>query len=1151
MAAPVDDLCVGVLGPVRVLAGAQEHALGPARQRAVFAALAACPGRLIPRADLIRAVWGESPPVSAMGSVYTYVSGLRRCLGEHAGLLASTEVGYALRVRPEQVDAVAFDRLRQAADRRAAGDPAGAVADYDAALRLWRGEPYGGIPGPFAEAERARLTELHVLVRERRARALVALGADPEVIADLAALVHEHPLRESPRVALLRALAAAGRRAEALAVYHDGRQLLRAELGVPPGPELRQAYQRLLECDGEAVPRRARPPLLGRSAELARLRALLSTPGAHGGGRAVWVEGPAGIGKSALLAAALDRVAAAGRLVRQVGVDELDELDVEALCARAPLVLVLDDADRTAAPSAWRELVAATARLPLVLVGAGRSGRPAHGARAAVTEHGHPVLTVGPLGADGVAELVGAVAGARPGPTLARLADCAGGNPLYLRELIQAVLAAGALRVAGEIAEIDETVPFALPAALVAVVRGDLACLGEPVRELLRWASVLGAEVSVAELALVTGRGPAELVALVEQAVAAGVLADVRGALEVRPTLIREVVYDAIPAATRTRMHAGAARALARAGGLLDRVACQLLAVTPIEAGWMIDWLVAHAAELGHRLPAQAVELFGRALHGAGVRGADRETLTATLVQVLCTLNRDSERQAKEVIAATGDPDRAAHMRQLLAAMLHGRGETGSARQVLAAGLGQPGTPAVWRVRHRVLLARMDRGALTDLAAAEDQAVATHAAALGAGDHALRAHALQTLWHVHSLRRDHAMALRSVDEALAVVGGRAELAGLRLDLLDNRIFSLHCLDRLAEVPPTLAAARGHTMAALPIELQITAAAQYYWQGRWAEARAELESLPANGGASLREPGRLGRNWHGLVALIACRQDDRARAAAGLALLAEAPPGELECPDFALAALALAAEQRGEPRRAVAVLARLLTDRDRPVLPRHHWLPDLVRLAMSLGDRAMARAATTRAAREAEAEVQPAGGWAAWQRCQSLFTGDPEPARLAVAHYRTVGRRVELAAALAELGGVHAAGGRSEAARAALAEAVELHRSFGAHWDLGGLTARLARLGDPPAAAGESGRVNPWSGLTAVEQRIVRGIADGESDSVIADSLAVPPRVVEAYLKRALGKLRIATRSEIRELVRQDNQRGRQASDRQMNPERSA
>src|SRR3954447_18648095 len=152
-------LRVSVLGPVRAWIGDRQVDLGPGRQRAVFAVLAAHAGRLVSRDELISAIWGDSPPATAAGSIYTYVSGLRRALTP--GLLTSASGGYLLRVDPAGLDADQFQQLRsQSAELIAAGHDRAAADRLDEALGLWRGDAYATLAGPFLELDRQRLAEL-------------------------------------------------------------------------------------------------------------------------------------------------------------------------------------------------------------------------------------------------------------------------------------------------------------------------------------------------------------------------------------------------------------------------------------------------------------------------------------------------------------------------------------------------------------------------------------------------------------------------------------------------------------------------------------------------------------------------------------------------------------------------------------------------------------------------------------------------------------------------------------------------------------------------------------------------------------------------------------------------------------------------------
>src|SRR5260370_39947514 len=157
-------LRVGVLGPVTAWYGDQELPVGQPRQQAVLGILAMRANRVISRGELVDAVWGQDPPTSAEGGVYTYVAGLRRVIEPNRSLrgpgrvLVSSGAGYVLHLVPGQPDAVAFEQhLGRARQLHKGGDPAGAAAALDSALALWRGIAFAGGPGPFAETERVRL----------------------------------------------------------------------------------------------------------------------------------------------------------------------------------------------------------------------------------------------------------------------------------------------------------------------------------------------------------------------------------------------------------------------------------------------------------------------------------------------------------------------------------------------------------------------------------------------------------------------------------------------------------------------------------------------------------------------------------------------------------------------------------------------------------------------------------------------------------------------------------------------------------------------------------------------------------------------------------------------------------------------------------
>ena len=212
--------------------------------------------RVISRGELVDAVWGQDPPASAEGGIYTYVAGLRRVIEPNRSLrgpgrvLVSSGAGYVLHLVPGQPDAVAFEQdLGRARQLRKAGDAAGAVVALNSALSLWRGIAFAGVPGPFAETERVRLGELRSAAAEERADVLLSLGRHEEVVPDLTAMVTDHPLRERMRGLLMIALYRCGRHAEALRVFAEGRRVLAEELGIDPGGDLSRIHQQVLTMD--------------------------------------------------------------------------------------------------------------------------------------------------------------------------------------------------------------------------------------------------------------------------------------------------------------------------------------------------------------------------------------------------------------------------------------------------------------------------------------------------------------------------------------------------------------------------------------------------------------------------------------------------------------------------------------------------------------------------------------------------------------------------------------------------------------------------------------------------------------------------------------------------------------------------------------
>ena len=270
-----------------------------ARLRGLLIALALEPGQAVPKATLIDWIWGERPPSEAANALQRLVSRLRKALPE--GLVEGQTDGYRLRVEPDAVDAVRFERL--VGQARNDEDPR-RVRLLREALALWRGaamQDVGLQDSAAFDAAVTRLEGLRLTAMEDRFDAEVSLGHGAELVTELTDLVAAHPLRERLVAALMRALVAAGRDTEALLVYQRTREALADALGVDPSPELSALHVALLRGElgrrEETRKTNLRAELtsfVGRDADVAVVRELIAE---H---RLTTVIGPGGSGKTRL-----------------------------------------------------------------------------------------------------------------------------------------------------------------------------------------------------------------------------------------------------------------------------------------------------------------------------------------------------------------------------------------------------------------------------------------------------------------------------------------------------------------------------------------------------------------------------------------------------------------------------------------------------------------------------------------------------------------------------------------------------------------------------------------------------------------------------------------------------------------------------------
>ena len=613
---------VTVFGELTVLIDGEPADLGGPKPRALLALLVAAEGRPVSVSHLVDEIWGEQPPPRVEASLQSYVARLRREL-EPARRARATDDrlrthpgGYSLGLASEHVDARRFAELVRTARSAVQTDPVRAEALFEEALTLWRGDPYTGLTETSSSlaAEALRLTELRLTAVEDVADLRVRRD-DRSVAADLEQLVRQHPSRERLWALLALGQYRSGRQADALGSLRRAREHLAEELGIDPGPDLRALEQSILRQDPDLLPRPAEravvPPqptpvadgLAGREPQLAAVDGVLADA-ARGRGRVVVVTGEPGIGKTRFTEELLVRSAAAGfrsgrgtwdpdgspplwgwtRAVRGAFGSErvLAPTDdgvrdaatesyrlAEALLAAAgegpPVLLVLDDVHWADTDSLRliRRVAAELTGVPLILVVALRVS-PAD-AGAAVADLLGALARLDPvrfdllgLDAAAVASCVAAATGMQiPAEAAAELVARTDGNPFFVTEMARLLAAEGALTRPGAPGW------HSVPGGVRDVVRQRLAQLPAATSGILAVAAVAGRSFELAAVEQAAGCSSAEIDDAMESALALG-LVDVQtpGRYRFTHALVRDAVYETLPAPARTRTHASVAAAL-------------------------------------------------------------------------------------------------------------------------------------------------------------------------------------------------------------------------------------------------------------------------------------------------------------------------------------------------------------------------------------------------------------------------------------------------------------------------------------------------------------------------------------------------------------------------------------------------------------
>ena len=654
--------------------------IGGPRRGAVLALLVIARGGVVPAESLVESVWGERAPADGTGSLHSAISHLRRRLEPERGartrgsVIVSRGPGYALSLPIEAVDAWEFERVV-----RASRDE----AELQTALDLWRGPAYAEYADePWAAAEVTRLGELREVARERLVAARLARGEAAVLVPEVEALVAQAPLREERWRLLVLALYRSQRQGDALAALRRARQTLADELGIDPGPALRALEAEVL-AQAPSLDVGTTPPapvvhsapstsddLMDRDLELAALSSAMADA-LQRKARLVVVRGPAGIGKTRLLAEAR-RLAEAGGArvctargsllerdfgygaVRQLFEPVIDMPGVLNGSARAaasvfdlaspvsgegtlpvlhglywltanlavsgPVLLSVDDLQWCDVTSLrfLAYLVARMEPLPVLIVATLRTGEPSADDTALAELVHNPATVViqpGPLSVDAVASLVRD----RFGPTdeEASWADFVAachrttlGNPLLLRQLLRALQSEGVRPGQADVA----TVTAVGSRAVSSMVLMRLSRMDPASTMVARAVAVLGDCTALPNVARLANLPEDRAAAVVAALARAEVLRDESPLGFVHP-LVADAVYRDIPAGERELVHDRAAHLLHERGSPPEQVAAHLRFAPTRADPWVVEVLRAAAERASDRgAPEAAVSSLVRAL---------------------------------------------------------------------------------------------------------------------------------------------------------------------------------------------------------------------------------------------------------------------------------------------------------------------------------------------------------------------------------------------------------------------------------------------------------------------------------------------------------------------------------------------------------
>jgi DNA-binding CsgD family transcriptional regulator/tetratricopeptide (TPR) repeat protein len=917
------------------------------------------------------------------------------------------------------------------------------------------------------------------------------------------------------------------------------------------------------------------PILVGREREMAEISAAIDEA-ARGRGRLVLIQGEAGIGKTTILAGALDRAADRGFTVFRGSAEELDRTRpfgpladtlachrrsndparariaellygaaaehadgpgtqfrvveaigelIEEATEHRPVALAIEDL-HWADPSTLltiRSLFRRSGSLPLLLVGTLRPiPRPDELEVLLRTgeEHGVTRLDVRALDDAAVRTIVERMLASSAGPGLLEQVSRGAGNPLFVIELIAALQEQGAVTVRNGVADVEAAT---MPPTLRLTILRRVSTLGSDVLELLGTAAILGSSFAMTDLAAVAGRSALETARALQDALSAGVLgegSDER--LVFRHDLIREAIYEDIPASIRKAIHREAAVRLVALGVPTTQVAQHFLLGAADGDREAIEWLHRGGREVAASAPAIAVELLERALQLAGSLASLHRQISIDLIGPLAWTGRlnAAEALARDLLAVTDEPSTKARLYRSLAESL------------------------AWQGRHREAYAELERATALDLndwerasvlaefanaALTPDRYESIRAKAGRAAELARRSRnysalvvALVTMaWPLQDDSR--LREARPVFEEAVDAGRRAIAAGGHQErpifALASALFGYASL--LADEDQLPDAERHYRRVCALCE---ETGAVTFWPaavagllnalfvaGRWDDAIAEIET------ASTRFAGvDVGRD---VLATIAAMRGDTPAAERYLEALSPHPQVQF---GYFTWARALVAETRGD----LALARDIYADAWGAHGMGSTILPDYVRVALASGDPQLPDdLVRTWEERAQRADTPTMRGVAAQLR--GLVDDDPDVLLQAVEQLRDSPRPLTRAHACADAASALTRHGRVAASEPLFHEALQIYEDLRSDRCVARTTAVMREAGLRPGVRRSRKRPESgWDSLTKSELDVVRLVATGLRNADVAHRLFISPRTVQAHLSHVFAKLGLSSRAEL-------------------------